>query len=274
MGSTTVYFIGGLGNQLHQLSVALGLAQYTRVRLSDALMGTQRKLGVLAAVGAAGFDVDHSSAPEIPPTRLRNIDLSRPPADLVTFPETVGWMGHVAQPALFASLIESLFPARQPSGNRTTVAHVRLGDYLWPPASRRYGVLSSAYYQAGLQRAEGSTVVTDDPVALARIHRRLMRENEIALNPVASVADDFHLMCTASGFIAANSTLSLWAAWYRTQAGLGADTYAPSSLYRIDPRSDIPGLGSQKPKYFTPAQLVIRHPWVLTRRISWQGRFW
>lgn len=278
MRPTVVFLIGGLGNQLHQLSVALGLAEYGPVAVSMDLMGTQRSVETSAVISAAGLQVVRADGQRALRHQLAAIDPQDPPPAIITFPDFAPWMAHHSNPTLFFSCMRALFdpdtlPMRE--SDVSGIIHMRLGDYLWPRAARVYGVLNSQYYRRAIS-ALGSrrlALVTDDAAGARRLHRRLLVELEIGVTPDGTTIGDFYRMCHAESFVAANSTLSLWAAWYRAQGGLGP-TASPAELYRIRPRTDIPGLGRVAPSYVDPVALVVQHPWVLNRRIAWRGKFW
>ncbi len=278
---TTVFLVGGLGNQLHQLSVAQGLAQHQEVELSLALMGDHRHLEIGSAIARSGIGISSEKAlhNSLLPTPLIDVHPGAAPTNLLTFPDNAPWMAHIATPTIYAATISALFdeiPDTWRSTTFSTLIHMRLGDYLWPPASARYGILGPQYYAEALKAlgSDVADVATDDPTAARRIYSTLFATGALHLLAPGPSIRDFYFMCTASKFVAANSTFSLWAAWYRREMGLGGGTVAPSTLYRKESRSAVAGLGDLEAHYVHPVRLTMRRPWVLSRRISWRGLLW
>lgn len=277
--STTVYVSGGLGNQLHQLSVAVGISKYTSVTISTAFMRqSSRTLDTIGAIDACGLPITSNpcgceSTPAA--VRLSSLNPMRPPCCILSYPDSAPWLADSSDSSMLRSAISSLITEAPEEHTEHAVAtHFRLGDYLWPRAAIRYGVLSRAYYESVLDKVPVDAPVvaySDDQSGLRRLVGVSLGGRPVVVAPEAPPVSDFARMTRAKYFVAANSTLSLWVSWYRNDP---TTTFAPSRIYRQQPSPDLPGLGTEQPAFRSVPGLILRHPWVLSRRLRWRGRFW
>jgi hypothetical protein len=198
----------------------------------------------------------------------------------LSYPTHAKWLGHEVDAEGFTQALGKALglTAGEPAIAGSVAIHLRLGDYLWPSAAARYGVLKPNYYLKILKKIEnfdGITLFTDDMEAARAIHHQLYRKNNSSFASTKNVIEDFKSMAQAEFFIGANSTLSLWISWYRGQIEYPkAKTFVPHSIYRKSSRNKLPGLGTEKPEFMNPYLFTLRHPWVLSRRLRWRGIFW
>lgn len=276
---TTIYLTGGLGNQLHQMSLALAISRHREVRVSSGLMQNYgRALDAAVAFHYLSLPLTEQLCKcGGPPTTVdvERLDLSSIPCCVISHPGDAPWMAHNTNPTLVREAIRAMLAdgafcvAGQPS---TVAVHFRMGDYLWPRAASRYGVLKTDYYTNALTNLDSQlkkVFFSDDIAAVRRLHGAVLGKNP-DFGGGRSVLDDFAAMSAAKYFVAANSTLSLWIKWFRACP----NDVAPVRAYRSLEERKLPGLGSASPDFWDPAILVARHPWVLTRRLKWRDRFW
>ena len=283
---STVYLSGGFGNQLHQLSVALGLAQGNEVKLSTVLLpDSSRALEIQDMVANTELAITSDLCPcekKIYPLRLASIDFTLPPCCILSYPEDSAWLAHRIDPRKFHKLIANMLIK---NGNlelkQEIVIHFRLGDYLWPRALFQNGVLSKKYYEKSLQLLDIAYPViglTDDPVALGKIYGNEIANRSIVSIEKGTVQSDFLRMINAKYLISGNSTLSLWALWFRENMtpieSKNFVSIGPSSIYRRKTASFLAGIGREEPIFWNPILLLIKFPFAFCRRLKWRGRFW
>lgn len=110
-------------------------------------------------------------------------------------------------------------------GQEPTVAvHVRRGDFLINPS--HYGILSVKYYSEALNMLPGELkdarlwIFSDNPSLAREDLATISRKNIEFIRPAenSNALESLKLMSRAQGIIAANSTFSLWAAYFNSQA--------------------------------------------------------
>ena len=284
-----IYLFGGLGNQLFQLSFAIGLSKKTskKVVLSDAYLKDSLRASentFLTSQNLVGITSSRCKLHLYPQIfSIKDIDFQNLSCCIITFPENSQWLGHISNKKVFMEIISASLNSIPTLHNDTSgiLIHFRLGDYLFPPASFRYGVLKTSYHQKILSKLPANSpisLVTDDIRACRRIYKSILHGREISFSEFSSSEEDFKRMCSAEIFIAANSTMSFWAAWYRMQLSgdetIGKRTYVPYQIYRRDSIDDFLGVGNTSSIFWHPIQLMFRHPWVLGRRLKWKERLW
>lgn len=276
---TTIYLTGGLGNQLHQMSLALAISKRYNVHVSSGLMQNYgRSFDARAAFEHLGLPVSEQlcRCGETPATvEVANFDLASIPCCIISQPGDAPWMAHNTNPTLVREAIRAMLTdvAHRDADQSSFVAvHFRMGDYLWPRAASRYGVLKTDYYVKALSNLDErlqKVFFSDDIAAVRRFHGAILGSNP-NFGGGRSVLEDFAAMSAARCFVAANSTLSLWIKWFRECP----DDVAPARAYRGLQERELPGLGIASPSFWNPGFMVARHPWVLTRRLKWRHKFW
>jgi hypothetical protein len=281
---TIVYLSGGLGNQLHQLSVALGLREFVPVEVSTCLLGSSlRRNEVQVALDIAGIQVSKKlcKCGRKKVLDLQDISMYSIPCCIQTYPSEAPWMFHKRFPRQYFNLLKSLLENKSTSvRHHKLVIHFRLGDYLWPPTASEFGVLSKAYYVKCLEKVPRDvpiSALTDDPVALNKIFGKEIAGHKLQVADSQSVFQDFRLMIEAETLISANSSMSLWAIWYRAQRETKEKNpegdISPSRVYRKGKERSVPGLGKQECDFWNPFLLTIAHPFVVTRRLKWKSHW-
>lgn len=114
--------------------------------------------------------------------------------------------------------------------------HVRLGDYLSDPLTRRtHGLVPAAYYEKAVAR-----ILTVDPdvrfflfsdnpkEALKRIPLSASTVESVAINDATRNFEDLRLMNLTKHHIIANSSFSWWGAWLSEGSGI---TIAPQTWF-------------------------------------------
>ena len=102
------------------------------------------------------------------------------------------------------------------------VCHIRLGDYLSHP--KIYKLLDDNYYLAAIQLIVDNSkkndkpilVITEDENEVTTYFPELASRCEKIIGKRSNVSDieAFYLMANARNLVAANSTFSMWAAWF------------------------------------------------------------
>lgn len=114
--------------------------------------------------------------------------------------------------------------------------HVRLGDYLSNPETKRtYGLLPTTYYRKAVARILDVDpkvrffLFSDDPTeALKRIPLSASRIVPVAINNATRNFEDLRLMSLTDHHIIANSSFSWWGAWLGRKHGT---TVAPGQWF-------------------------------------------
>jgi hypothetical protein len=188
-------------------------------------------------------------------------------------------MFHKRFPREYYNLLKSVLEVESTLERRhKVVIHFRLGDYLWPRTAAEFGVLRKAYYAKCLENIPSDIPIlalTDDPVALKKLYGREISGHKLQTTFSESVFQDFRLMVEAETLISANSSMSLWAIWYRSQAQKVSNNFSrdisPERVYRKGNVIPVPGLGDQECEFWNPFFLTLAHPFVLTRRLKWKS---
>jgi hypothetical protein len=283
---STIYLSGGLGNQLHQLSVALGLSEGHDVKLSTVLLpDSSRTLEIQDMVENTELAITSDLCPcekKVFPVRLASIEFMFPPCCILSYPEDSPWLAHRINPTKFHKLMANMLIK---NGNlelkHEIVIHFRLGDYLWPRALFQNGVLSKKYYEKPLKKLDVAYPVialTDDPAALGKIYGNEIANKRITSIENGTVQSDFLRMVNAKYLISGNSTLSLWALWFRENMPFVGSksfvSFGPRFIYRKKASTFLAGIGREDPIFRNPIYLMIRFPFVFSRRLKWRGKYW
>lgn len=286
MATCIVYLSGGFGNQLHQLSVALGIAKSSPVKISLALLAdSSRTPEILEMISISGMNYDShfcSCGLKNEATPLVDVKPASPPCCILSYPEHASWLLHVSDPLNFQEVLTiSLEKNYTIQLIDELVVHFRLGDYLWPRALTRFGVLKKSYYEKCLTllpQAYPVVALTDDPSALKKIYGSTLSNRLIEIASSINVQEDFVRMINAKYFVSGNSSLSLWALWYRSHQDSvqypGSISIGPNHVYRKVNKEMITSNGSVIPDFFNPIAFILCHPFALSRRLKWKGKYW
>jgi hypothetical protein len=282
-----IYLYGGLGNQIFQLSLAMGLSRHREVVLSTAQLSKYRRemeIHKFARIAAVRITDNNCHSCEKPKYQVvGSINTKNLPCCILSSPGHANWLGHIINPELFFEILKDGLEINIPSQNfgSEIVIHFRLGDYLFPTAAGRYGILKTSYFSRILEiKKEKSKIeiVTDDILAFNRIHRKSLLKWDLVFPKNRTPLADFKAMCVAPIFIASNSTLSFWASWFRDQLNLKfslrLQTFVPSQIYRRHSIEKMFGIGVIKPEFWNPVALTLRYPWIISRRLKWKDKFW
>lgn len=280
-----VYLSGGLGNQLFQLSTGAGLKHRREIVLSTSqLSASGRREEIEPAAKALGIELTNEQCGSHHlGTACTDFDIATDLCCLWAFPRWLDWAYHNTNAPEFVESLECLIQTRgQESCSSVGDAiglHLRLGDYLWPRHASRYGVLSLGYYEEASRllqknRPPSRTVIfAEDPRAARRLYRPLVDRASIVYGS-GSPLDDLNRMALCRYLVAANSTLSLWAAWLSRQRSGRLNSIAPARVYRRQNVDLFVGVDTLEAPFRSPWALALGHPWTLTRRLVWQDCLW
>jgi Glycosyl transferase family 11 len=125
------------------------------------------------------------------------------------------------------------------------ICHVRVGDYLKHPEI--YDLINEEYYFSAIREISKKNqkssqlilIITEDVQEVQRFYPNLAKISKIILgkSDLSSDVHAFKIMQNAMNLVAANSTFSMWAAWFGLHAR--ERTFVPSVLVGEIPQSGL-----------------------------------
>jgi len=115
------------------------------------------------------------------------------------------------------------------------IIHVRGGDLNNPENFRKYGILGTNYYLSIPLNYSLPTIIVTDDLERARFIASKIRVNSILGPNQLDPWQTLKLMVNSKNLYAANSTLSLWASFLRSQKN--KPSFVPNPIFR-DPNFD------------------------------------
>jgi len=247
----TVYFNGGLGNQLFQLAGGLAIAQYlhrdvvfSESEISRAMLNTRRQfaIGELLDVGELSKGFEKFSKKNLFRSLFHkdtNIYERDPNDNVLTRigPNTQKVFGYFQDISIVSSVEDKLLKrfsqsqvfskSLMPERLEEIGIHVRLGDYRTSQVTKKFhGLTNNSFFTEGAQKLRsklGLSVVTlfsDEPERLGEIAEDLIDAGFLVKHHFSrSDQEDLIQMSRYQGLVISNSSYSWWAAWIATTIG-------------------------------------------------------
>lgn len=259
----TVYFNGGLGNQLFQLAGGLAIAQnshcdvvFSESGISRAMLNTRRQfaIGELLDVGELSEGFEKFSKKNLFGSLFHkdtNIYERDPNDNVLTRigPNTRKVFGYFQDISIVSSVEEQLLKrfsqsqvfskSLMPERLEEIGIHVRLGDYRTSQVTKKFhGLTNNSFFTEGaelLRNMLGLSVVTlfsDEPQLLGEIEEDLIDAGFLVkYHTSRSDKEDLIQMSKYEGLVISNSSYSWWAAWIAMTVGQST-IVAPIPWYR------------------------------------------
>lgn len=284
-----IYLSGGLGNQFFQLSLACALKETKLVYLSTYLLNSfDRKPDISIFAEELGIKlVDYKCACSsiVKVNKFREYDDHGKFCCYLGTPNNSPWLYHNVKKKEFAESILKVareINMTQGSTRNELAIHFRLGDYLWPRALFRYGVLNKIYYQNALLKLGSPNLAdafSEDRKALRSIYGEKILNCSLQVQSSQSTITDFCSVLFYEKVIFSNSTFCFWQYWIRDFMNIAYGTklvsYFPRPIYRsinvIDGTLD--NVGNFESNFFNPVKLLISFPASFKRRLRWKS-YW
>jgi len=247
----TVYFNGGLGNQLFQLAGGLAIAQYlhrdvvfSESEISRAMLNTRRQfaIGELLDVGELSKGFEKFSKKNLFRSLFHkdtNIYERDPNDNVLTRigPNTQKVFGYFQDISIVSAVEDQLLKrfsqsqvfskSLMPERLEEIGIHVRLGDYRTSQVTKKFhGLTNNSFFTEGAQKLRsklGLSVVTlfsDEPERLGEIAEDLIDAGFLVKHHFSrSDQEDLIQMSRYQGLVISNSSYSWWAAWIATTIG-------------------------------------------------------
>jgi len=247
----TVYFNGGLGNQLFQLAGGLAIVQnlhrdvvFSESEISRAMLNTRRPfaIGELLGVGELSEGFEKFSKKDLFGSLFHkdtNIYERDPNDNVLTRigPNTQKVFGYFQDISIVSAVEDQLLKrfsqsqvfskSLMPERLEEIGIHVRLGDYRTSQVTKKFhGLTNNSFFTEGAQKLRsklGLSVVTlfsDEPERLGEIEEELIDAGFLVKHHVSrSDQEDLIQMSRYQGLVISNSSYSWWAAWIATTIG-------------------------------------------------------
>jgi len=247
----TVYFNGGLGNQLFQLAGGLAIVQnlhrdvvFSESEISRAMLNTRRPfaIGELLGVGELSEGFEKFSKKDLFGSLFHkdtNIYERDPNDNVLTRigPNTQKVFGYFQDISIVSAVEDQLLKrfsqsqvfskSLMPERLEEIGIHVRLGDYRTSQVTKKFhGLTNNSFFTEGAQKLRsklGLSVVTlfsDEPERLGEIEEDLIDAGFLVKHHVSrSDQEDLIQMSRYQGLVISNSSYSWWAAWIATTIG-------------------------------------------------------
>ena len=234
MDSFAIVIRGGLGNQLFQLAAAAYLEANgipTQVEISQirhAYFADRIDWEYVAQNWKVTNGPHHCSAPVTEAPELAAV-LNAASRGACCAPNYFQYQELLQADSTLHSvgrLIEWQLRRRPDVPEVNTAVHVRIGDYSRPAVAARLGCLTSEYYfdALGLLSPKNIVAVLDDPAGFRRLHPRLASKSALSVTTDGSEWTDFETLARARNVVVANSTFSLWPAWFASKVWMANQT--------------------------------------------------
>ena len=133
--------------------------------------------------------------------------------------------------------------------------HIRLGDYLRFP--QIFGNLSENFYLNCLEHLEvgekqNIVIFSDQPNKVANLLPKISKRPQTYIfrePPIAASFETFYLMSKFKKICCANSTFSMWAAWFNDEAGNSKQVTVPSPYLLNEGDMVTPGSWIKVPRF-------------------------
>lgn len=281
-----IYLSGGLGNQFFQLSLACTFKKTKTVYLSTYLLnsfGRKPDISIFAEeLGIKLVDYKCLCSSILKVNRFREYNDHVDFCCYLGLPDNSPWLYHNNQKKEFAESILKVAQkvnTNEKSTRNQLAIHFRLGDYLWPRALFRYGVLSKIYYQNALLELGNPSIAdvfSEDKKALRSIYGKKVLNCSLEMRTSQSTLTDFCSILLYEKVIFSNSTFCFWQYWIRdfmnNAYGTKLVSYFPRPIYRSTNIIDgtLDNVGNFESNFFNPLKLLISFPGSFKRRLRWK----